>query len=182
MRNFENIKEDLQLKKFLESDLGTLYFIPYSPGSQRIIVRHFNRKNGSNHLLAYVEIMAAIQEWIKLFPAIGEFVKVEQPIEIGEDFIARPHHTYTTSLDSYNDDEDPPEPPVALFQMRAAVRKIIGKANTAKEAIIEAVITRSLLEPTAKTFFSGKEGKFIVVEPKLLPSDLDQWLSLTVKP
>ena len=179
MRNFEKIKSELNLKKFLESDLGTLYFIPYSPGSKRIIVRHFNHDNASKNFAAYLELMKAIKEWLKLFPGIDELVRVEQPLEIGTDFISRPHHTYMTSLISYDTDEDPPDPPEELFKMREAMRNIVGKSKKQKDKIIEDVMIRSILKSTAKTYFNGNEGKFIIVEPKFLPEDLENWALVT---
>lgn len=178
MREFADIQQALGLKKFLGSPLGTLYFVPVAPNAPRLMVRHFDRDLPVALVGPFAELVRAVQQWIERHPALARLVRVEQPIEVGRDFIARKHHTYYTSTDAYVDWEDPPEPPEELKQMRSAFRAAVGQASEPQDTIIEAVLARSLLEPTGKTFFDEEDGLFIVVEPKPTREDLERWAAL----
>jgi hypothetical protein len=181
MREFTDIQHDLQLKKFLESPLGTMYFVPYEPGRPRVIVRHFDRDLPPSLVPAFASLTRAAQEWIAGHPALDRLVRVAQPLEIGRDFITRDHFTYYTSTSSYQDDDEderPPEPPGELVEMRQAFKDASDSAVDAAEAIVQAVLTRSLLEPTGKTFFHEGEGRFIVVELKPTKDEVERWSTI----
>lgn len=60
------------------------------------------------------------------------------------------------------DEDDPIEPPEELAPMRAAVRAALGHPEDERAQIVEAVIARSLLGATGKTYL-GRD-RFIVVE------------------
>jgi hypothetical protein len=183
MREFAAIQRELGLKKFLDSSLGTLYFVPFAPGAPRVIVRHFDSEIPPTLVKPFADLVRAAQQWIEHRPELARLVRVEQPIEVGRDFIARKHHTYYTSTAAYEDWEDPPAPPEELEQMRHTFRTAMGRSVDPRDAIIEAVLKRSLLEPTGKTYFgtsdkSESEGQFIVVEPKLTHEDVERWAAL----
>jgi hypothetical protein len=178
MRTFENISKELGLKKFVFSETGTLYFVPAGEGTPRVIVRYFNGTIPAADVMAFARLILALGKWVELRPELARFVRIEQPIEVGYDFIARPHHTYYNSIYSYSQQEDPPEPPEELEEMQAIFRRMIGKTSDPAERIIEEILSRSLLEPTSKTYFSDEEGKFIVVDPKITREDLERWLAI----
>ncbi|MDB5346836.1 MAG: hypothetical protein JWP89_5213 [Schlesneria sp.] len=182
MRTFDELKEQLGLKKFLDSSLGTLYFVPCAQGSPRIMARHFDGVLPASLIEAYVELVTAAQRWVKERPAINHIVKVEVPIEVGPDFVARAHHTYYNSTASYDGAEDSPEPPEELEQIRATFISATGRANSPKDRIVETVLRRSLLGSTGKTYLGGSatdndKGQLIVVEPKITKEDLVAWKS-----
>jgi hypothetical protein len=184
MREFADIQRDLGLKKFLDSPLGTLYFVPFAPGAPRVIVRHFDSELPPTLVEPFADLVRAAQQWIEHRPELARLVRVEQPVEVGGDFVARKHHTYYTSTDAYVEWEDPPEPPEEFEQMRSAFRAAVGESADPKDAIIETVLARSLLEPTGKTYFgesdkNESEGQFIVVEPKLTREDVERWAALS---
>ncbi|NEO15009.1 MULTISPECIES: hypothetical protein [unclassified Moorena] len=110
---------------------------------------------------------------------LADLVKVEQPIEVGTDFVARAHHSYHTSTSTYVDAEYPPKAPEQREQMCSILRGEMGQSNDPKDAIIEAILARSLLEPTGKTYFKDSERKFIIVEPKLTREDIERWATLS---
>lgn len=176
MRTFDNISSELGLKKFIFSETGTLYFVPSGVGKPRVMVRHFNGTIPPIAIPAYAALIRDIGKWVELRPELARLVRIEQPIEVGQDFIARPHHTYYTSIYSYSRQEDEPEPPDELKEMQAIFRQLIGKSSDPAERIIEEILSRSLLEPTRKTYFSDEEGKFIVVDPKITREDLENYL------
>ncbi|MBD2767336.1 hypothetical protein IC235_05465 [Hymenobacter sp. BT664] len=179
MRKFADIQGEIGLQKFLDSPLGTLYFVPAAPGAPRVMVRHFDTDIPTTLVKPFADLVQAAQQWIGYHSELVRLVKVEQPIEVGRDFVARPHHTYYTSIRAYVEWEDPPEPPDELEQMRSSLRAVLGKSVEPRDIIIETVLARSLLEPTGKTFFDESEGQFIVVEPKLTREDVARWAALS---
>jgi hypothetical protein len=179
MREFSDVQRELGLQKFLASPLGTLYFVPSAPGSPRVIVRHFDGELAPELVPAYADLVRATQEWVERRPELAELIRVEQPTEVGTDFVARPHHTYGTSIDAYEEWEDPPQPPPELDRMRRALREALEGPGDEKEAIVGRALARSLLEPTGKTYFKESEGRFVVVEPKVTREDVERWAALT---
>ena len=177
MRTFTEIRDELALKQFLDSPLGTLYFVPAAPGSPRIMVRHFDRALPARLVAPYARFLRALHDWVDERPIISYQILIEQPIEVGSDFIARKHHTYYTSTSAYTDWQDPPEPPEQLAEMRRDLRDEIAEdAATPRDILITQVLTRSLLEPTGKTFYDDLQ--FVVVEPRFIPEDIEEWARL----
>ncbi len=156
----------------LNSSLGTLYCVPVAP---RVMFRYFDSDLPVILVKPFADFVKAAGQWMKSRPKLAHLVKIEQPIEVGYDFIARPHHTYYTSTDVYVDWEYPPEPPEQLEQMRTIFREEIGKSKSPKDVLIETVLTRSLLEPNSKTYFAESKEQFIVVESKLICDDIERW-------
>jgi hypothetical protein len=175
MREFVDLNRESELKKFLDSQLGTLYIIRDASGVPRLMVRHFDRGLLPTLVKPFAELIEAVYMWIEAYPELARLIRVERPVEVGFDFIARPFHIYYGSLRAYTDWEDPPEPPEELELMRNAFRAAIGKSTEGRDAVIEAVLARSLLEPTSKTYFDESKRQFFVVEPKLTSEDVELW-------
>jgi hypothetical protein len=163
VRNFADITGTALLKKFLESKSGTLYFDTTGP-VLAMIVRHFDRDLPPALVKPFAELTSAARSWIEQHPDVARWVAIEPVIESGADFTARRHHVYYQSLRSYDepDEDDPIEPPDELAPMRAAVRAALGHPEDERAQIVEAVIARSLLGATGKTYL-GRD-RFIVVE------------------
>lgn len=178
MREFTDIQRELGLKLFLESPWGTLYFVPIAPGSPRILVRHFDSELPADLAAPFGDLMRATQSWVERHPQLERLVRVLQPMEVGRDFVAREHLVYYTSTSTYVESDDSPEPPPELDEMRNVFRGLIGASADPKDVIIESVLARSLLEPSAKTVFTEDEGKFLVVEPKPTRDELERWAAL----
>jgi hypothetical protein len=145
-----------------------------------LIVRHFDSQLPASLVSPFVSLTSAAQTWLADRPYLDRLVRVVQPVEVGTDFIARPHFTYYTATDTYelNDDEESPEPPPELAKMRAEFLSQCGGPAGSLEAIIETVLARSLIEPTGKTFFHEGEARFIVVELKPTRNELERWEAL----
>jgi|GEM_PF-3161002 len=182
MRAFDEVRIELGLLHYLDSTFGTLYFVPH-PRVHDLIVRHFDRDVSPAMISTYVDAMQATRWWVEQHAAVNRLVSIEQPIEVGVDFVLRKYHLYYTSLHLYYGDWDgPPEPPDELEQMQNALFASVGRAKTFRDKVIESVLTRSLLEPTGKTYFSEGDsdddaGRFVVVEPEIVTEDLVAWSS-----
>lgn len=174
VRNFANITKTAQLKQFLESKSGTLYFDTVGP-APTMIVRHFDRDLPPALVQPFVELTAAARRWLEQHPDVARWVAIEPVIESGADFTARRHHVYYQSLRSYDEpDEDAPiEPPDELAPMRAAARAALGHPEDERAQIVEAVIARSLLGSTGKTYL-GRE-RFIIVELTPTRAELERF-------
>ncbi len=177
MRDFADVQRELGMKKFLASRNGTLYFVPGAIGDRAIIARHFDRELPVTLVLPFADLTRAAQRWIDRHPEVARLARVAQPTEIGRDFIARPHFVYTTATRAYEEDEDPPSPPAELAELRHAFTAALGQSDDPRDAIVETVLARSLLEPTGKTF-QDDDGRFTVVDLKPTPDDLQRWAGL----
>jgi hypothetical protein len=177
VRDFSALEQELGLRHFLVSPLGTLYYVPYAPGRPRVLVRRFDGELPATYVPAYADLVRSLQEWVARHAELERLVRIEQPLEVGTDFVARPHHTYQTAIDAYEDWENGPKPPAELAEMRQALRAALvsGDETDARTAILGAVLTRSLLEPTGKTYFHEGEGRFVVVDPVLTRADVTGW-------
>ena len=182
MRTFAEIQDALGLKRFLRSDQGTLYFIPTGVNTARMIVRHFDGELSPEMIVPYIEIIRCCQEWIERHPDVAYYVRVNQPLEVGIDFVARDHPIYLYSTSSYLQPErSQPRAPSSLNKLRDAFRQAMGQSDNPHDAIIEDVLSRSILEPSGKTYPGAKtpDGKiaFIVVEPHLQREDVEKWMA-----
>jgi hypothetical protein len=173
MRTFNDIRGELNLEKFVGSFNGDLFCVPVAPGALRILVRHFNRDLPAELIPAYAALLRAAEAWIEGDPELASVVRVDQPTEVGEDFIARLHRM-GTSLSAYSDD-DPADPPEELRVMQSRFRARLTESVGPEEALIARVLARSILEPTGKTIYSFPEAKFIIADLKPTLEELDQY-------
>jgi hypothetical protein len=180
MREFIDIERELRLMKFTDSVNGTLYCVPVSPGAPRLIVRRFDGDLPPSLVTAYAELIAAAARWIASDPELAKVVRIEQPSEIGSDYIAR-RHVNATSLDAFLEDdpeEDPPEPPPELSRMQARFREWSKHAGSAREALLISVLGRSILERSRKTFHDSEAEQFVVADPTPTREELERWNAL----
>lgn len=177
MREFADIERQLQLMKFTDSVNGTLYCVPVSPGAPRLIVRRFDRALPPSLVSAYARLIADAAGWIAADPELAKLVRIEQPAEIGSDYIAR-RHVNATSLDAFletDPEEDPPEPPPELSQMQARFRERTKLAGSAREALLISILERSLLERSRKTFYDSEAEQFVVADLRPTRDELERW-------
>jgi hypothetical protein len=175
MRTFAEISRELPTKFFMNSPLGTLYLSQLGP-AEFVVVRHFDRELEPDMIEPYVQLIRAAHDWIASHE-LSTVIEIELPTEIGHDFVTRRWHIYQYATDSYADDEpNAPEAPEELAAMRAAMRAAMGKARDARGTLIEAILARSLLEPSGKTR-EGEHG-FVVVEPRVRPEEVREWARL----
>jgi hypothetical protein len=174
MGDFASLERRLGLKKFLGSRLGTLYFVPYTPVGQRVIVRRFDAELPPELTAAYAELVSAVQRWVEQHPEVDALARIVEPINVGDDYLMRPHHTYGVSTDRYQDEEDPIEPPVQWHQLIAAVRAV-PRSVEGRDGVVDGVIRRTLTEPNGKVYFNEIEGRFVVVDPKISADDVRHW-------
>jgi hypothetical protein len=174
MRTFADIQRELNLVRYVGSFSGNLYIVPVAPSAPRIVVRHFDRDLPPSLIPSYTALLRAAQSWIDTDPELAKLVRVEQPVETGSDFIARPHHL-GTALSAYEDDEDPPEAPEELNAVRTRFRARAAQARGERERLLADVLARSLLQPTAKTVFNAREHRFVIADLKPTRDDLERW-------
>lgn len=180
MREFADIERELHLMKFTDSTNGTLYCVPVAPGAPRLIVRRFDGDVPPALVPAYASMLAAAAAWIAADPELAALVRIEQPAEIGREYIARRHFN-ATSLDAFletDPEEDPPEAPPELARMQARFRTHAEAATGAREAVLASVLARSVLERSLKTFFDHDAEQFVVADLKPTRAELERWRAL----
>jgi len=181
MREFADIERELHLTKFTDSENGTLYCVPVAPGAPRLIVRRFDGELPPSLVPTYVGMIAAAAAWIAADPDLAKLVRIEQPTEIGREYVARRHFN-ATSLDAFletDPDEDPPEPPPELAQMQVRFRDRTTAARDARESLLTSVLARSILERSLKTFYDHDAEQFVIADIKPTRAELERWQALT---
>src|SRR5262249_39318899 len=141
MREFADIERELHLMKFTDSRNGTLYCVPVAPGAPRLIVRRFDGEVPPSLVPAYAGMTVAASAWIAADPELSKLVRIEEPTEIGREYIARRHFN-ATSLDAFletDPEEDPPDPPPELSRMQARFRERIKAASYAREVLLTSI-------------------------------------------
>lgn len=181
MREFADIERELHLTKFTDSKNGTLYCVPVAPGAPRLIVRRFDGEVPPSLVPAYAGMISAAAAWIAADPELATLVRIEQPTEIGREYIARRHFN-ATSLDAFletDPEEDPPEPPPELARMQTRFRDRAAAASDAREALLISVLARSVLERSLKTFYDHDAEQFVIADLKPARAELERWQALT---
>ena len=176
-RFFKELQKELNLKRFLGSELGTLYFVPHSSGKEDVIVRHFDQKLQPQMIRSYSDIVNSVSNWVDENQSLNKIVRVEKIKEFGHDYTLRQHYVYYVSLVDYYDQEQSIPIPEQLSHMQSILNQELNQKGDEghKLNIIKKVLKNSLHKKKKKTFFDGKEDKFIVVEPKILVEDVIDW-------
>ncbi len=177
MREFSDIERELALVKFTDSENGTLYCVPVSLGAPRTIVRRFDGRLPPSLATAYARMTRAAAVWIAADPELGKLVRIEQPTEIGRDYMAR-RHVSATSLDAFletDPEEDPPEAPPELSRMQARFRERIKLTHAPSDASLTSILERSILERSRKTFFDYEAEQFVIAELSPTREELERW-------
>lgn len=180
MREFADIERELQLMKFTDSVNGTLFCVPVSPGAPRLIVRRFDRDLPPSLVTAYARLIADAAAWIAADPELAKLVRIEEPTEIGSDYIAR-RHINATSLDAFletDPEEDRPEPPPELSRMQTRFRERTKLASSAREALLTSILERSILKRSQKTFYDSEAEQFVIADPTPTRDELERWNAL----
>jgi hypothetical protein len=181
MREFSDIERDLHLIKFTDSRNGTLYCVPVAPGAPRLIVRRFDQDLPPSLVASYARLIADAAAWIAADRELAKLVRIEQPTEVGSDYMAR-RHVNATSLDAFletDPEEDPPESPPELSRMQARFRERTKIASSAREALIASILGRSILERSQKTFYDTEAEQFVIADPTPTRNELERWSTLS---
>src|SRR5918996_4746979 len=146
MRTFEELRRDPRAMKFLDSPLGTLYVLSDDVGNPELMIRYFDALLTPSYVTPFADLIRDAEEWITQNPELAGLVRIEQPVEVGTDFVARPYHVYYTSTRTYTGWDNPPEPPPELAEMRLIAGEALSSLTNGRQGILRQVLTRSLLE------------------------------------
>lgn len=182
MRKFADIQRELGLHKFLDSANGTLYYVPSAPGAPRLMVRHFDRALSPSFVEPYARMMAAAAAWLVADPMLTSLVRVDLPIEIGDDFIAV-RHWNATALNAFletDPEEDPPEAPPELARMQERFRERVAREARPREALLATILSRSILQRTYKTFWVDDPDQFVIADLSPTRDEMERWRALDI--
>ncbi|WP_294311359.1 hypothetical protein [uncultured Chryseobacterium sp.] len=183
MKNFEELKKDLKLIDFADSQFGTMYFNENISTGNDMMIRHLDGELTPELLPVYVQLYEAILEYIDEHHKIKQHVFMPQLLEVGTDYIIRPFYSYHVSTRRYFDPDEPLEPYTEYYEMiRAFSEEMTNEfsqediTDPDKQSIIKRVLRKSLIQPRDKTFFEGRHlNKYIIVEPAISIEDLEKW-------
>ena len=180
MKSFEEVKSKITLIRYIGSEFGTMYFEPDLSRNNKVIIRHLDNQLTVELLPIYVELYNAVIKWIDDNPKVEKYVFMPSLLEVGKDYFIRRFYGYDIAISDYMDkeDEDYIEPPELFEEMRNFVSQEL-KEVSGREGVIQQVLRKSLLEPTNKTIYEYRINKFIIVEPKILLTDLNEWKKLS---
>jgi len=173
MRTFKEITKELELKKFLFSENGTLYFP--TDDDKLILVRHFDQEIPKEMSTLYANVTKALDDFVKSNEALNSLVNVQQPIEVGTDFVAITHHVYYISIDSYYDEDEECEIPSQFDLLKTIFTNLKKQKYQKSERILLRILENSFVLPTSKTYFNSIANKFINVDPKMDIDALKEW-------
>ncbi len=185
MKTFEEFKKNVNLKRYIGSTLGTMYFEPDLPRDKDYIIRHLDAELTEELLPVYLQLYEAVKQWIETNSTMKEYLFMPELIEVGKDYIIRPFYVYIKSVRSYFDEDDSIEPSQRYFEM---IRDFsIEMLNVyvededvypTKTTVIKRVLRNSLFGASGKTILDDRNNGYIIVEPKIYVSDLEQWQRL----
>ena len=102
IKTFETLKNERQLKRYLGSPYGTLYYPLDEQQGNRTMVRHFDSDLPSEFIAEYIELYGLVKQWVDSNPNVNEIVFIKELIDVGEDYIIR---SYYVSIRHYFDKE-----------------------------------------------------------------------------
>ncbi|MGX7666023.1 hypothetical protein [Flavobacterium pedocola] len=181
MKTFEDLKKETPLKRFIENEFGTLYIQQDYQNGKDAIIRHFDKEVLPEFIPTYILLYDELVKWIDSKPDIKEYVFIPKLLEVGDDYTMRSFYVYYNHIRSYTDEYEPIVPPSEYYGMINMVSYELSEDYEAdnylsnEENIIHRIIRKSLLGGTGKTFFDDELQKFIIVEPKISITDLQEW-------
>lgn len=173
--SFADVASRLGLRRFLASDPGTLYFDPADVGVNRLLYRAFETQP-PGFAATYAEVVGAVVDWVATRPRLAELIEIIPTVQVGLDYIARPHRTYYVSTDTYAHPEDGVQAPPELAAMRDRLATdLIEMTPGIQGQVLAHVLRRTLLEPSGRVYFDDNRRLFVVVEPKVTSGDVADW-------
>lgn len=176
MRTFTDLRQTTEVKWFLPSDKGSLYFTPSLPVSQGLLVRHFDRDLEPILTSDFASLINAIADTVQGNAKLSDLITVNRPTEIGVDFVSRPFCVYYYSLADYDSGESDDEEAIdALQKMRSMIGPELSSLDSESKLVAEA-LRRSLIAPTAKTILDD-DDRFLIIEPSMTIEMVRRWVS-----
>ena len=175
MRTFTELREALDLKPFNTAHVGRLYVTrSYTP--PRLLVRHFDGPRLASLVEPYAQVVTAFERWVADRRDVADLVEVQPLTEVGADFVARPHRVYYYALHGYDDPEEwdlVDVIPEELGPMRDRVGRQLADGVTGRDAVLQEIVTGSLLGPNPTTIFD--DPKWLVLSPAVSVEQLERW-------
>lgn len=178
MKLFEVLKSEKELKRYLRSKYGTMYFEPSSDPENSVIIRSLDATITPDLFSYYLDIYKCIKESLKSNMYLKEHIRVAEILEVGKDYFIRPFFTYDLALDDYFDQEEPVEVPKQYYEIKKELQFFLRSFKSEKEKILNRVLENSFLKSTGKTFYDSRTNEFIIVELKILYEDIKEWKDL----
>lgn len=185
MRSFIQIKKELKLWKptVYPDYAGERYGFQVDDSAPIREVCYFPPPLTKNHVLSFVEIIEAFDTWVA-DSGLSSFLVVEQPAEIGVDFIALKNNKPTFLI------------PVSLLKSTNKYPKLKGiydsivpvvqqqwelLSNGGNQGILKRVIEEAIFSSHSESYINDRSHQIIACEHMIFKSDVLNW-ELGVQP
>lgn len=163
------------------SAAGSLY-IQYDDDNRPIaMVRVLDREIPADWAASYAELVDAVIAWIA-DRGLDDAIRTQPVRAIGKGLIKRDFHIFLHSIrdwDVSREEGDYDEQLLARLDcVRARVSSIAAEARSPVDILLANIVKRSIVEATCRTYYSEREQRFIIVEPKIDRKSLAEWRRL----
>ena len=167
MRDFESLKEELELIAFDMGKNGTLYYP--KDKSNEIVVTHFNRETPVEFIPIYAEIVKRLQQFIDSKLILSKIIEVIQLNEVGKDFIIRNRFVYVRSIHSYfRDDEDYVVPPPNFDDISGELERLQNSNLSPRDSVLVKILINSFCRSSYTTIPAWE--RFVCYSPNVAHS------------
>lgn len=182
MREFEQIKQEKNLRgpKKWNGYVGAAYMVNLGPNydtEEFLRIRHFDGPNYETEKQASVQISQEFRKWVSE-SGLSAIIFVEQPAEVGIDFIAFPnagHAFFRSTFELDGQDELLEEQQAYQNTLPAVLEKWKELENTGNSAVLKRVIKHSILNVSDETYYDLDNSKLVVFEPIIQEQDVKEW-------
>lgn len=179
MRLFEQLNNEFDLYGPIGTNniLGAKYANDYYSNNELIVVKNFGGVLTPKQVSIYYKIIQEFGKWVEQ-EGLTEYIFIEQPCEIGEDFIAIPNkqHMFFRSTSELEGEEELKHLKDAYQEALKPIKISYSKlSDFAKNQILKGVIKRSVFMSSWETYYSESQNKIIVFEPNILKEDILKW-------
>lgn len=183
MRTFNELKTELKLlgpKKWKDfaGDRYRVHLGEARSTAKLREVRHFPPPFAHEHVMGFVQILKQASDWVET-AGLTDILYVEQPAEIGLDFVATPnigHPLFRSTFELDLGDEMMDRKEAYLARLPAVREKWNKLPDTGRSAILKRVIRRSVLEVSGKTYIESEQYKIVVYETVIDDQDVFMWV------
>jgi len=164
-----------RIEKLRGSTNGTIHYQYDAQTIPQCVIQHLDGRIPPRLGARMAQLARVMRTWIQQ-QGLGEWVDVDLPLEVQQDFIVWPFHHGFDPIWLWDEpdgvDDLPPLP--QLPRMRAAVEAALSM-DAEPDPVVHGVVRRSLLGPSILTFYDVDVERFVVTQPIIDPDELDAW-------
>ena len=172
-KTFEELNNERQLKRFMGSPYGTMYYPSEEPRGEETMIRHFDSDLPPDLIPEYIELYGLVKEWIDSKPNVNDIVFMKELTGAGEDFIIRSFYSYDIATRHYNEKKSIKTPELYKQMQKVVLDEL--EESLKNNIVLRRIIENSLLKPNGRVHYDNRLQIIIIAEPKITRQDLEEW-------